>query len=176
MIYTYDLQKSFNSHQKGESMALIRYFTTEKSWFFADLPVCSKTLLPFHSYTEIIPNKLNYFSLSPKILFSSSFYFHRNLTLFLIYFSSSDGTRFICCLVAQSSSHHPHPDCDHWLLRDPGRHFSIGRGFNWPLTGLASVRVTLTRKRSEEKLKPKLILIPSNLFSLIFNTYYRKEK
>lgn len=110
------------------------------------------------------------------MLFSTSYYFHRNMFLFLIYFSPSDGTTFISCLVAQSSSHHQYLDHSCWLLWDPVRQSSIRHNMKWHITCFASVRMTLNSKWSEEKLKLKLILIPSNLFLLIFNTYNKKEK
>lgn len=158
-------------------MALIRYFMTEKSLFFADLPVCSKTLsYPFSHTEKKIPNKSNSFNLSSEILFSTSYCFHRNMILFFTYFSPSDGTTFICCLMDQWSSHHQHLDHGYWLLWYPARHFSIRHSIKWQVTWSANVRMTLNRKWSEEKLKLNLIQIPSNLFSLIFNTYYKKEK
>lgn len=134
----------------------------------------AKHSYPF-TYTEKkIPNKSN----SLTLYLTYSLVFSQKHDPFLIYFSSRDGTTLICYLVAQSSCHHQHLDYGYWILWDPVGHFSIRHSIQWQVSCFASVRMTLNRKWSEEKLKLKLILIPSKLFSLIYLilTTRRKNK
>lgn len=147
---------TLNSQQDEELMILIKYFITENlcSLQFY-LSTAKHSLILSHTpRTNTIP--LTHWSFSWCVS------------------PQNVGTTFLCCLVAQPSSHHQHSDLGYCLLWDPEGHFSCRHSSKGQLTCSAGVR--MNRKKCDEKPKLKLILIPGNLFSLIFNTSCKKGK